>query len=50
MLAEALERWWSEGFELVHCRKPTATDFIVPRTRKGQPHTRSSGYKLFQRG
>lgn len=47
-LAEILREWRSEGFELVHCRKPTADDFIVPQS-DGSNHTKSSGYKLFQR-
>jgi integrase len=29
-LEETLRCWWSEGFELVYCRKPTPDDFIVP--------------------
>lgn len=48
-LAAALEWWWSEGFELWWCRKPTLDDFIVPRTAKGEPHTRSSAYKFWTR-
>lgn len=47
-LQEMLSAWWSEGFELVHCRPPTADDWIVP-TRDGGHHTKSSGYKMFQR-
>jgi integrase len=47
-LAEILQAWWSEGFALVHCRAPTTDDWIVP-TRDGGNHTKSSGYKLFQR-
>ncbi len=37
------------GFEFHYCRKPTADDFIVPRTKDGRPHTRSSAYKLWLR-
>lgn len=48
VLADALDAWWSEGFEMVFCRKPTAEDFIVPcRARKLRNHTRSSAYKMF---
>ena len=47
-LAETLTWWWAGGFEFTYCRKPTADDFIVPRTKDGRPHTRSSAYKLFQ--
>lgn len=47
-LAELLAAWWDEGFELVHRRRPTPEDFIVPQAN-GTNHTKSSGYKLFQR-
>lgn len=47
-LQEILEAWRTDGFELVHCRKPTPEDFIVPQS-DGTNHTKSSGYKLFQR-
>lgn len=47
-LAATLKLWWEEGFEWTYCRKPGPDDFIVPRTKDGQPHTRSSGYKLFR--
>lgn len=47
-LDEILAWWWSEGFDLVHARKPAAEDFIVPRI-DGTNHTKNSGYKLFQR-
>jgi len=43
-----LREWWSNGFELVHRRKPTLDDFIVPN-RNGGHHTKSSAYKMFQR-
>lgn len=33
-LARILDAWWLEGFELVHCRKPTQDDFIVPGERE----------------
>lgn len=32
-LAAVLTWWWDEGFELVHLRRPTPRDFIVPRLR-----------------
>ena len=47
-LAEILTWWWEEGFALVHARKPTLADFIVPQ-RNGESHTRSSAYKAFVR-
>jgi hypothetical protein len=47
-LAATLKLWWDEGFEWTYCRKPTIDDFIVPRTKDGKCHTRSSGYKLFR--
>jgi integrase len=43
-----LHEWAATGFELVHCRKPTRDDFIVPQA-SGANHTKSSGYKMFQR-
>lgn len=49
VLAALLDRWWSHGFEFVHCRKPTPSDFILPRTSDGKPHTRSSAYKRWRR-
>src|SRR5262249_27958459 len=48
-LASILDAWWLGGFEFTYCRKPTLDDFIVPRTRDGLPHTRSSAYKLWLR-
>jgi len=48
-LEQRLRWWWSEGFELVHRRKPEPDDFIVPN-RAGECHTKSSAYKMFQRG
>lgn len=51
-LAELLEAWGREGFELYTGQKPAPGDFIVPnlgkRARKGH-HTRSSYYKAFVR-
>lgn len=47
-LEKVLAWWWEEGFELVHARKPTVDEFIVPQL-DGTNHTKSSGYKLFQR-
>jgi integrase len=47
-LANLLRDWWLTGFELVYCRKPTLADFVVPQRTDGN-HTKSSGYKLFQR-
>jgi len=47
-LAQILKAWWSEGFELVFARRPTADDFIVPN-RDGEPHSRSSAYKAWRR-
>src|SRR5579862_5512272 len=41
-LAKLLAWWWDSGFEFTYCRKPTRDDFIVPRTKDGQPHTKSS--------
>ena len=52
-LAECLERWWNEGFELVYCRKPVLDDFIVPnrhpRSQGRGAHTKSSAYKALAR-
>lgn len=52
VLAEILEAWASEGFELYTGRRPSTEDFIVPnvspRARAGH-HTRSSYYKAFVR-
>src|SRR6185503_16382544 len=48
-LAAMLDLWWTKGFEMVYCRKPTETDFIVPcRARELRNHTRSSAYKMFR--
>ena len=46
-----LEFWHRAGFELVHKRKPTPDDFIVPhRDREGrEAHTKSSAYKMWRR-
>jgi hypothetical protein len=46
VLASFLDGWWRVGFEFTYCRKPAADDFIVPRTKDGKPHMRSSAYKL----
>jgi integrase len=46
-LAAILARW-RERWELVHRRKPTGDDFIVPR-RVGGAHTKSSAYKAWRR-
>jgi integrase len=52
-LAECLERWWNEGFELTYCRKPVLDDFIIPnghpRSRGRGAHTKSSAYKAMAR-
>lgn len=52
-LARRLESWWSEGFELTYCRKPTPEDFIVPnrhpRSKGSGAHTKSSAYKAMAR-
>jgi integrase len=47
-LAALLGWWWREGWELVHCRKPTPADFIVPN-RDASAHTKSSAYKAWRR-
>lgn len=47
-LEAALAAWWATGFEQVYCRKPTATDFIVPRrldsNRNQNGHTAYNGF------
>ncbi len=48
VLAAALDAWWATGFEQVYCRKPTATDFIVPRTTDGRNQSNHSAYESFQ--
>lgn len=51
-LAEALEAWGREGFELYTGHKPRPEDFIVPnagKRSKVRHHTRSSYYKAFVR-
>lgn len=48
-LAAILADWWASGFHLVHCRRPTLDDFIVPN-REGGAHTKSSAYKMWRRG
>lgn len=48
-LAEILQRWFDEGFELTYGRRPKPTDWIVPRRRAPtRPHTKSSAYKAFK--
>jgi integrase len=48
-LAEILDRWFAEGFELTYGRRPTLKDWIVPRRRAPErPHTKSSAYKAFK--
>lgn len=48
-LAEILQRWFDEGFELTYGRRPKPTDWIVPRRRApNRPHTKSSAYKAFK--
>jgi integrase len=47
-LEETLRYWWSEGFELVYCRKPTPDDFIVP-SRFGGNLSKSGAYIAFRR-
>ncbi len=41
--------WWEHGFELVFRRKPNMDDFIVPNSRTGGAHTKSSLYKALRR-
>ena len=49
-LAKTLAWWWTTGWELVHCRKPQADDFMFPlRTNSSHNHTRSSAYKLWRK-
>jgi integrase len=51
-LAEILQRWFDEGFELIYGRRPQPTDWIVPRRCKPNhhlPHTKSSAYKAFRK-
>lgn len=55
-LAKLLDEWHATGFELVHCRKPTDTDCIVPMRASKMNHygvkphhTKSSAYKMFRR-
>ncbi len=59
-LAEFLDAWQTKGFEMIHCRPPTADDFIIPcrgydkigrpdTRRGGRNHSKSSAYKLFRR-
>lgn len=36
-LASILDAWWREGFEFTYCCKPTADDYIVPRTKESSP-------------
>lgn len=49
VLAKVLEWWWRDGFEFTNCRKPTPDDFIIPRTKGGENHTKSSAYKLWRK-
>lgn len=47
-LAQVLEWWWNEGWEVVHCRKPELDDFIFPSRQCPEKNlTRSAGYKLW---
>ena len=49
-LAAILDWWWRVGWELVYCRKPRESDWIVPQL--GAPevaHTKSSFYKAWRR-
>ena len=48
-LEAVLSWWWREGWELVHCRKPTLDDFIVPNRRSKKVLSKSSGYKLWRK-
>ncbi len=48
LLGAMLRAWWHDGFEFTYCRPPTRDDFIVPRTKDGKPHTRSSAYKVWR--
>lgn len=48
VLAELLQAWWDQGFELQFCRKPRPEDFIVP-TAGLLAHSRSSAYRAFRR-
>lgn len=47
-LEQILQHWFDEGFELTYGRRPTSSDWIVPRRRKNLPHTKSSAYKAFK--
>ena len=47
-LETILKAWRDEGFELVHLRKPTPEDRIVPHRKLGT-HSKSSGYKAWRR-
>lgn len=47
-LAAALKLWWEHDWALVYGRSPALTDAIVPR-KGGDPHTKSSAYKLWRR-
>ena len=45
-----LEWWWSQGWEMVYCRRPTPEDWIVPNLyHRDRNHTKSSGYKLWRK-
>lgn len=48
MLEKVLTWWWDVGFELVHLRRPTLADPIVPAS-DGEHHTRSSAYKMWRK-
>ena len=52
-LAIILERWFRDGWAVMHGRAPTPNDWIVPK-RKGdgaivEPHTKSTAYKSWRR-
>lgn len=51
-LRRILEAWWSDGWELYACRRPTLDDFIVPNVSKraqAPHHTKTSAYRGFRR-
>ncbi len=47
-LIEMLDMWWSDGYQLLFKHRPTGDDFIIP-SRGGEPHTKSSAYKMWRR-
>lgn len=47
VLADVLSWWWESGFELVHRRKPTERDFIVP-SEALSCHSQRTAYHLWR--